>query len=137
MSYSLGQAARATGKSKTTILRGIRSGKFSAEKDVHGQWIIDPSELHRVYPEVLQETVSPSENGAPRNQQLQQGLQHRIDLLEEQLTSSRKQVEYLEGQIEDLKGQREKLHAEAEAWRTMATQKRLTWRGLFGGGKAE
>ena len=43
----------------------------------------------------------------------------------------------LEEQIDDLKDQRTQLRADAEAWRAMATQKRLTWRGLFGGGKAE
>ena len=44
-----------------------------------------------------------------------------------------KQNEYLEAQVEDLKGQREQLRADVEAWRSAATQKRLTWRGLFGG----
>ena len=33
MSYTLGTAAKATGKSKTTIQRAIRAGKVSAEKD--------------------------------------------------------------------------------------------------------
>ena len=41
----------------------------------------------------------------------------------------------LEEQIDDLKDQRTQLRA--DAWRAMAMQKRLTWRGLFGGGKAE
>jgi hypothetical protein len=49
MSYSLKQAAEATGKTKPTILRAIKASKLSAQKDVHGQWQIDPAELHRVY----------------------------------------------------------------------------------------
>ena len=49
MSYSLKQAASATGKSKPTILRAIQSGKLSAEKDEQGEWQIEPAELHRVY----------------------------------------------------------------------------------------
>jgi hypothetical protein len=49
MSYSLKQAAEATGKTKPTILRAIKANKISAQKDVHGQWQIDPAELHRVY----------------------------------------------------------------------------------------
>ena len=40
----------------------------------------------------------------------------------------------LESQVED---QRMQLRADIEAWRSAAMQKRLTWRGLFGGGKAE
>jgi hypothetical protein len=49
MFYSLKQAADATGKTKPTILRAIKASKISAQKDVHGQWQIDPAELHRVY----------------------------------------------------------------------------------------
>ena len=43
----------------------------------------------------------------------------------------------VEGWIDDLKDQRTQLRADVEAWRAIATQKRLTWRGLFGSGKAE
>jgi hypothetical protein len=50
LSYTLGQAAKATGKSKTTISKAIQSGKISAEKQENGSYQIDPSELHRVYP---------------------------------------------------------------------------------------
>ena len=50
MGYTLGIAAKATGKSRTTILRAIEKGKISAKKDEHNQWNIDPAELHRVYP---------------------------------------------------------------------------------------
>jgi excisionase family DNA binding protein len=53
MTYSLKQAAEATGKSKPTILRAIQSGKISATRDQLTQaWIIEPSEVHRVYPPV-------------------------------------------------------------------------------------
>jgi hypothetical protein len=57
MPYSLKHAATATGKSKPTILRAIQSGKISAEKDVQGEWQIEPAELHRVYPPVSERTV--------------------------------------------------------------------------------
>jgi hypothetical protein len=58
MSYSLKQAATATGKSKPTILRSIQSGKISAEKDALGEWQVEPAELHRVYPPVSVRNVS-------------------------------------------------------------------------------
>ena len=58
---------------------------------------------------------------------------HRVEILETELRAARKQNEYLEGQVEDQKGQHEQLRADVEAWRYAATQKRLTWRGLFGG----
>ena len=50
MKYSLSEAAKATGKNKTTIQRAIKSGKISASKGDSGSYEIDPSELHRVFP---------------------------------------------------------------------------------------
>lgn len=50
MKYSLSEAAKATGKNKTTIQRAIKSGKISASKGNSGSYEIDPSELHRVFP---------------------------------------------------------------------------------------
>ena len=56
MSYTLGQAARAVGMSKTSILRSIRAGRISAGRDEFGQWAIEPCELHRVYPPLTDDT---------------------------------------------------------------------------------
>lgn len=50
MKYSLSEAAKATGKNKTTIQRAIKRGKISASKGAVGSYEIDPSELHRVFP---------------------------------------------------------------------------------------
>ena len=58
MSYTLGQAAKATGKSKTTIQRSISKGLISAVKGSNGRYEIDPSELHRVFPAISSDTVS-------------------------------------------------------------------------------
>jgi septal ring factor EnvC (AmiA/AmiB activator) len=52
MKYSLSEAAKATGKNKTTIQRAIKNGKISASKGDRGSYEIDPSELHRVFPPV-------------------------------------------------------------------------------------
>jgi excisionase family DNA binding protein len=50
MSYTLGMAARATGLSKSTIYRAIKAGRLSASRSEGGDYEIDPSELHRVFP---------------------------------------------------------------------------------------
>ena len=50
MRYTLGTAAKATGKAKSTILRAVKSGTISAHKADDGSYEIDPSELHRVFP---------------------------------------------------------------------------------------
>jgi hypothetical protein len=52
MSYTLGAAARTTGKSKATIHRAIKSGRLSAARTERGGWLIDPAELARVFPEI-------------------------------------------------------------------------------------
>jgi hypothetical protein len=54
MSLTLAAAAAAAGVNKTTLLRAIKAGKVSGNKDEHGQWHIEPAELHRVYPPLTQ-----------------------------------------------------------------------------------
>jgi len=49
MSYTLGKASKATGKSKTTILRAIKNGTITGNKNHKGHYEINPAELHRVY----------------------------------------------------------------------------------------
>ena len=62
MGHTLGTAAKATGLSRTAILRAIKSGKISASKNVHGEWDIDPAELHRVYPRKQDDAVTDNSN---------------------------------------------------------------------------
>src|SRR6266700_5569379 len=50
MSYRLSEAAAACSLTKSTVRRAIKTGKVSATKDAHGQWHVEPAELHRVYP---------------------------------------------------------------------------------------
>lgn len=50
MSYTLGEAAKATGMSKAALSRAIKNGTLSAEKQENGSYKIDPAELYRVYP---------------------------------------------------------------------------------------
>ena len=49
--YSLARAAAAAGRSRSTVLRAIQTGRLSVERDATtGEWAIDASELARVYP---------------------------------------------------------------------------------------
>ena len=50
MPYSLQSAATACGVNRSTILRAIKSGRISASKDELGAWVLEPVEVHRVYP---------------------------------------------------------------------------------------
>lgn len=110
MVYTLGEAAKATGKSKATISKAIKSGRISALKDEIGTFRIDPSELHRVYaPAVSSEQKetpeSPPETG--KNDSLVRELQARLEAAQERL-SDKEEV------IADLREDRDK-------WRQQAT----------------
>jgi hypothetical protein len=114
MPYTLKQAADATGKSKPTILRAIQSHKISAKKDDHGEWEIDPSELHRVYAFVSgngtrNDTVEPDVTAILPNDS--EALRHEIGLLREMLAERDKRVADKDAVIDDL---RERLDREGE-----------------------
>lgn len=63
MKYTAGQAAKATGVATATITRALKSGRISGQKDESGAWMIDPSELHRVFP-----LVSKQDSATPNTQ---------------------------------------------------------------------
>lgn len=59
--WSISEAARAAGKSKSTLLRAIKSGRLSASRDGAGSFVLDPAEVARVYPAAS----SGASSGAP------------------------------------------------------------------------
>jgi hypothetical protein len=60
-SFTLGTASQATGCAKSTILRAIRTGRISANRDEHTQqWVIDPAELFRVFPALALPSATPA-----------------------------------------------------------------------------
>src|SRR4051812_15214581 len=65
MAYSLKQAGEASGRSNPSILRAIQTGKISARKTELGEWEIEPSELHRIYPPVA---VGVTRTGTPERE---------------------------------------------------------------------
>jgi excisionase family DNA binding protein len=95
---TLGQAALATGLSKPTIQRAIKSGKLSATKKEDGSYDIDPAELHRVFPPVTDTiTSSVKQSDTPLiNSALQQGfnaLHELVDNLKDERDDLRKRLD--------------------------------------------
>ena len=132
MSYTIGTAAKATGKAKSTISRDIKSGRISAEKQPDGSYLIDPSELHRVYPPVVSDNGfggSESNDSQPQTTDAETALlrQDNVRLLE--------QIEMLRDERDDL---RRRLDAEADERRRLTLivtdqrMKRRRW-WLLGG----
>ena len=81
---SLSQAAKLTGKSKSTINRAIKTGKLSATRHDDGSYSIDPAELSRAF------NVEPP-HSSKRSDAQPDGtrLLERIEALEAMLTRER------------------------------------------------
>tara|TARA_R110002153_G_scaffold79955_2_gene203665 strand:- start:4549 stop:4917 length:369 start_codon:yes stop_codon:yes gene_type:complete len=107
MSYTLGMAAKATGKSKTTIQRAIAKGTMSAHKEKNGRYSIDPSELHRVFPMVSTDTVAqPSQVDISRPPD-ETPLQVKVEALEAMLEREREALS--------------EMRSDRDAWKQQAT----------------
>lgn len=95
MALTLNQAAKTCGRSKSTLLGAIRSGRMSAPKDDRGRYAIDPAELHRVFPFTASDRSadrSPEpRQTTPRNHPAtpaDQGLEREVELLREMLAKA-------------------------------------------------
>jgi len=121
MPYSLSQAATATGKARSTIFKACKSGKISYSTDANGEILIEPSELHRVYPPVSGNVEGNVENGTRKTIGKGNGnslLQQEIHFLREKLTSVERLREDerrdLSARIEDLRHDRDDLRSERD-----------------------
>jgi chromosome segregation ATPase len=104
MKYTLGTAAKATGKSKSTISRDIKNGKISATPKDNGSYEIDPAELHRVYPPV-------SENSSKEHIETH-GTDNRISAIKAEANGLREQIELLKNERNDLRNRLDEESAE-------------------------
>src|SRR3954447_1753122 len=108
---------------KPAILKAIQKGRISAKKDGHGQWWIDPAELHRVYPPSSgsgQRTSSARTEETTGNGHEIRFLERELDFLREKLTAAERtrederhqlnvRIEELRRDKEELKGDRDRL----------------------------
>jgi len=108
--YTLGAAAKATSLGKSTISRAIKSGRLSATRTKTGDWSIARSELHRVFPPVVNEQAVQQDD-----------LKLRTAALEAEITILRELGSLLRSQLEDAQRDR-------DAWRdhAQATQRLLS-----------
>jgi hypothetical protein len=111
MSYTLTTAARAVGLNRTTILRAIKSGKISGAKDEHGEWHIEPAELHRVYPPVAR---TDARSDATRQCATSDDLEIHI------------RATLAEARLADLKSTLDDMRSQRDHWQTMAQRLAIT-----------
>lgn len=107
MSYTLGMAAKATGKSKTTIQRAISKGLISGNKEKNGRYSIDPSELHRVFPMVSGDTVAQPSQLDTSRPPVETPLKVKVEALETMLEREREALS--------------EIRSDRDAWKQQAT----------------
>lgn len=82
MAYTLTEAAQATGRGKTTLLRMIKQGRLAGTRDaLTGGWLVEPAELHRLYPPARHGEAEPAHHSAPRIAELEAHLAARDSLI--------------------------------------------------------
>jgi|TARA_R110000787_G_scaffold58808_3_gene133625 uncharacterized phage infection (PIP) family protein YhgE len=125
---SASKAAKLVGKTTPTITKACKTGKMSAEKNPNGGFMIDVSELYRVFPPVrdgINNTAEKPPNNAtniqtytPKNLQDSNALRVEVEALRDKVSMIESERERersdLVGQIADLKDDKERLQQEAE-----------------------
>jgi hypothetical protein len=121
VSYTLGQAARAVGRTKPTLAKAIKAGRLSAARADDGSYRIDPAELHRVYPVTgkpngsMQRSDTPVVDGATpailpaEVEGLRALLAERERLVEEQASAIRDLRNRLDSEVEERRRVQERL----------------------------
>lgn len=130
MAYTLGEAAKATGKSKPTLSKAIKAGRISALKLEDGSFHIDPSELHRVYPpvEVSSEPKGDETRGNPLGSHEET---YRLRELELLLSAAKERLADKETQLADLREDRDRWRQQAQALLTDQRPKLGFWKRMF------
>jgi hypothetical protein len=111
MAYTVGQAAKATGKSKPTISRAIKTGALSAIKNENGSYTIDPAELHRVFPPIQRSSNDNPEILRSETPALQETLRREIELLRERLIDKDAVIDDLRKRLDREAEERQRLTA--------------------------
>ena len=110
MSYTLGEAAKATGMSKAAISRAIKNGTVSAEKQDNGSFKIDPAELHRVYPPVAEKQVNDERRATLGNGHLN----GEFLVLQAKLEAATQRLADIRDELADVRDDRDHWRAQAE-----------------------
>lgn len=131
MSLSAKEAADLVGRSKTGIIKAMREGRISAQKDINGEWRVEPVELFRVYAPINQDGIE--------NREVNDGAQPDTPSLQVKLEQLERRLEERDDVIQDL---RQRLDAESEERRKLtliltdarhAPAPKSWWARLLGG----
>jgi hypothetical protein len=141
MAYSLGQAAKAAGVSKTSLHRAIQKGRVSAAKNEDGSYDIDPSELSRVYPPAVPEDHSANpemeQDGTAERAAETAALRREVALLHERVADKETVIEDLRDRLDQSEQERRDKDRQLTALLTdqrKGKPRRSWWQWLKGAG---
>ena len=132
MYESLGQAAKACGLSKSTILRAIKSHRITAARsERNGDWTIDPAELHRVFPPA---SASNDETSDGSDAVTRGAMAAATAVLDAQIVGLRETADLLRRQLDDVRTDRDHWRDQAQAGQRLLARadRRPWWRRLAG-----
>jgi len=131
MPYTLAKAAEATGLNRSTVLRAIKGGRVSGTRDQNGTWLVEPIELHRVFP-----PAEPKASALPQHAHPDIELRVRLQVAEERLGELKHALADMTRQRDGWQQQAERLSIAAQARPTsvptVTVQARPWWRRLAG-----
>lgn len=110
---TLGEAAKAVGKSKTTISKYIKNGKLSVLSKDDNSYKIDPSELFRVFTPVDTsnsqggQSLTPKVTGVTHDDYTELKIQ--LEIMKVKLEAETKRANDMQSEKEDWKHQAQKL----------------------------
>jgi hypothetical protein len=134
---TLGMASKLTGLSKTTLVRQIKSGKFSAVRNDDGSYSVQIAELSRVHkvtpitPNTVSDTGCVERLATPQllpHEETDTGLQVRVAVAEQSL-------KHLQEMLDMVKEQRDQIAKERDSWAQQATNSQqllLSYQGKTG-----
>ncbi|MBI1326248.1 MAG: entry exclusion 1 domain-containing protein [Alphaproteobacteria bacterium] len=123
------QAAKITGRSKSTIIRAMQNGKISFEVDEQGHRVIDLSELERVFGKAEPfSNVKKSSGRASSNANVQAEIERELQRAQEMIENERMKMRMrmLEDQTHMLRQQLDDAMAQRDQWQKQAQQVLLT-----------
>jgi hypothetical protein len=118
--FSIRDAAREAGVSKTSILRAIQSGRMSAPRKDDGGYAIDPAELFRVFPPKGSEMGQGDRSGdVDRGQTVPPGREE-ADHLSTRFAALEAEVQALKELVRRLDHDKLDLKTDRDAWKNQA-----------------
>lgn len=130
---TLGEAAKKVGKAKGTISRAISDGRLSAKKNDDGKsYAIEPVELFRVWPPVLDTTTVTDNPINPKTEQhTTPNLQMIIDDKEVVISELQKRIEGLEADKKKANEESDRWYGEHQRAQKLLTDQMEKPKGLF------